>query len=412
MKTSQKRLLIIGFNFPEPSSSAAGSRMMQLIDLFLSNEWKITFLTSAKETEHSEKLEKLGISTGNIYPNDEKANRIFTELQPQIVLFDRFMIEEQFGWRVAESCPDALRILDTEDLHFLRKARREALKQNKPIDLQSVLAKREIASILRSDLTLMISDVEMELLKNTFRIDENLLWYSPFLFSKISENAFDSFPTFEERKNMIFIGNFLHAPNYDAVLYLKNEIWPLIHQKDPSIKMEIYGAYPPQKLKQLENKQQNFLIKGRAENLENTFQNARILIAPLRFGAGLKGKFFDAMQNGTPSITTDIGLEGICEKSDFNGMVKNTPEEIANSAFELYQDIDKWKNAQIKGMQIINSRFEKTKFENGFLEKITELIKDVESHRRENFMGQLLMHHRQQSTKYLSRWIELKNKTL
>ncbi len=406
-------LLIIGFNFPEPNSSAAGSRMMQLIRLFQQKKWKITFATPAQNTKYAENLEELEIAVESIFPNDEKAAKVFKKINPEVVIFDRFMMEEQFGWKIAETCPKALRILDTEDLHFLRKARHQAVKQSLPIekaDFHTVLAKREIASVLRSDLTLIISEAEQKILLEEFKINANLLWYLPFLENPLEENFTAKFPDFEERKNIMFIGNYLHAPNYDAVLYLKNKIWPIIYQQNPTIKMLIYGAYPPQKLKNLENKKQNFFIKGRAENLEKIFQKSRLLLAPLKFGAGLKGKFFDAIKNGTPSITTPIGVEGISEENLFNGKIGKTPEELAKWSLTLYQDAQQWKKAQQKGREIINSRFVWEKFENPFFERLNYLLKNRENHRKENFMGQLLMHHRQQSTKYMSRWIEEKNK--
>ena len=99
------------------------------------------------------------------------------ELNPSIVLFDRFMSEEQFGWRVAENCPDALRILDTEDLHCLRLARQKAVKENREFreaDLFSDTAKREIASIYRSDCTLMIATEEITILQQQFKIDSSV----------------------------------------------------------------------------------------------------------------------------------------------------------------------------------------------------------------------------------------------
>src|SRR5690606_37474589 len=118
-------------------------------------------------------LEAQNISVKNIQLNDASFDEFIKELNPEIVLFDRYISEEQFGWRVSENCPDVLKILDTEDLHFLRKAREEAVKKEIPVyeaNLFSETAKRELASILRCDLSLIISEYEMELLQNTFHI--------------------------------------------------------------------------------------------------------------------------------------------------------------------------------------------------------------------------------------------------
>ncbi|MCG8753208.1 glycosyltransferase, partial [Tenacibaculum finnmarkense] len=160
-----KQLLIIGYVWVEPNSSAAGSRMLQLIELFKKNNYKITFASPAQKGEKAFNLSEIGVNEASIALNSASFDGFIEELNPEIVLFDRFMMEEQFGWRVAENCPDAIRILDTEDLHFLRKTRHQQLKkgQNFSTDalLKSVDAKREIASILRCDLSLIISTYEM-----------------------------------------------------------------------------------------------------------------------------------------------------------------------------------------------------------------------------------------------------------
>ena len=166
-----KSLLIIGFVWPEPKSSAAGNRMMQLIALFQGNGYEITFASTAQNLEFSEDVSALGITTKTIELNSATFDDFIKELHPEIVLFDRFMVEEQFGWRVSESCPNVLKILNTEDLHCLRNARQLAVKENRDFhldDLFSDMAKREIASILRCDVSLMVSQFEIELLKNHF----------------------------------------------------------------------------------------------------------------------------------------------------------------------------------------------------------------------------------------------------
>jgi spore coat polysaccharide biosynthesis predicted glycosyltransferase SpsG len=118
-----KSLLVLGFVWPEPKSSAAGNRMMQLIELFQRENYDITFASTAQNLEFSEDVSSIGVLPKTIELNSATFDDFVKELNPDIVLFDRFMVEEQFGWRVSESCPNALKILDTEDLHCLRQAR-------------------------------------------------------------------------------------------------------------------------------------------------------------------------------------------------------------------------------------------------------------------------------------------------
>lgn len=409
-----KQLLIIGFVWPEPNSSAAGGRMMQLISLFQNKGYKITFASPAQDSDFMIDLSEFEVEKKSVALNCSSFDAFVKELNPSVVLFDRFMIEEQFGWRVAENCPDALRILDTEDLHCLRLARQKAFKEKREFKTQDLLveevAKREIASILRCDLSLMISEYEMELLTTTFKIDRNLLCYLPLLLASNAIPVLDKLSSFEERKDFVFIGNFLHEPNWNAVQYLKETIWPLIKKQLPEAVLNVYGAYPSQKVLQLYNAKDGFLIQGRAEDANEVVENARVVLAPLRFGAGIKGKLLEAMQCGTPSVTTSIGAESMQGNLHWNGFVEDTLELFAEKAVQLYQDKNLWLQAQRNGVEIIEKRYLRESFEDEFTEQIEFLVSNVKQHRLNNFMGELLQHHTLRSTKYMSKWIEEKNK--
>jgi glycosyltransferase involved in cell wall biosynthesis len=409
-----RKLLIIGFVWPEPNSSAAGGRMMQLISIFKEKGFDITFASPALDSDFMIDLTALGIEKKTIALNCSSFDDYIKELNPSIVLFDRFMIEEQFGWRVSENCPNALRILDTEDLHCLRQARQKAFKENRNFVVSDLfseeVAKREIASILRCDLSLIISEFEMELLESVFKIDAALLYYLPFLLNSISENVLKELPSFEERTDFIFIGNFLHEPNWNTVQYLKESIWPLIKKELPDAVLNIYGAYPSQKVLQLHQPKSGFYIMGRADNAQEVVQKSRIVLAPIRFGAGLKGKLVEAMQSGTPSVTTTIGAEAMNGDLPWNGFIIDNAEDFAKAAVELYQDKNLWNEAQIKGIEIINTRYLKDDFATDFMEMIFHLQSNLKSHRDNNFIGSMLQYHTMRSTKYMSKWIEAKNK--
>lgn len=405
-----KSLLIIGYVWPEPKSSAAGNRMLQLIDLFITEKYAITFATTAQNLEFSENLTLKGIAIKTIELNSTSFDEFIKELNPDIVLFDRFMIEEQFGWRVSESCPEALKILNTEDLHSLRHTRQIALKENRSFDLQDLansdIAKREIASIYRCDLSLFVSEFEIATLKNYFSISSDLLHYLPIF----TEPSKDILPNFNQRTDFIFIGNFLHEPNWDAVRYLSEKIWPIIHEKLPDAKMKIYGAYPTQKVLQLHNKKNNFYVMGRAENAINVVKHAKVVIASIRFGAGIKGKLLEAMQCGTPSITTSVGAEAMFGDLNWNGYIEDNPEEFALKAFELYTQELLWKTSQENGYKILEQRNNIINFGTEFITRIEDLKLNLKLYRSKNFIGSMLLHHSNMSTKYLSKWIEEKNK--
>ncbi|MFC5684310.1 glycosyltransferase [Flavobacterium sp. MAHUQ-51] len=409
-----RRLLIIGSVWPEPNSSAAGGRMMQLISLFQNQGFAITFASPAQDSEFMVDLSDFNVTKKDIALNCSSFDAFAKELNPDVVLFDRFMVEEQFGWRVAENCPDALRILDTEDLHCLRTARQKAFKAKRDFQIADLLveevAKREIASILRCDLSLMISEYEMELLSNVFKIDSSLLYYLPLLLESNAVPELYKSPSYEERNDFVIIGNFYHEPNWNAVQYLKETIWPLIKKQLPEAVLNVYGAYPTQKVLQLHNLKEGFLIHGRAESAFEVVQNTRVVLAPLRFGAGIKGKLLEAMQCGTPSVTTVIGAESMQADLEWNGFVEDVPEIFAKKAVQLYQDKNLWLQAQVNGIAIIKQRYLRESFEEEFAKQIDFFVANLKQHRLNNFMGELLQHHTLRSTKYMSKWIEEKNK--
>lgn len=402
-----KHLVIIGTVWPEPNSTAAGSRMLQLISLFQKQEYEITFLCSASKSNFSFDLSQISVKTQAIQLNDSSFDVEIRNLNPNIVLFDRFMIEEQYGWRVMENCPNALRILDTEDLHFLRKAREIAFKQNRDLvfeDYISDVFKREMASIYRCDLTLLISEYEMQLATETFKIDTSLLYYLPFLSEEIHQDS----SSFEERKHFVSIGNFLHEPNWQTVLQLKKH-WKSIKKQLPEAELHVYGAYVTEKAKQLHNEKEGFLIKGRAESVADVFAKARVLLAPIPYGAGLKGKLFEAMQLGLPSITTKMGAEGMHGNLDWNGFIAINENDFTAKVVELYKDKSLWETAQKNGYTILERRFKKEIFSTDFVNKIEQLQVNLKEHRTQNFLGQILQHQSLQSTKYMSKWIEAKS---
>ncbi len=430
------RALVIGYVWPEPKSSAAGTRMLELVQLLLHMGYQVTFASAAALSEHRFDLNALGVSEQSIALNCGSFDKFVRELQPSLVLFDRFFTEEQFGWRVENACPGALRVLDTEDLHSLRHARQQMLKAaQKPLgsekEKQSVapvtaradelyqqmceqdMALREVAAIFRCDVSLMISEFEMELLQRYFSVPAQLLFYCPFLSQP--ETDFTSLPDFSHRQHFIAIGNFRHEPNWDSVLWLKHQLWPMLRAQlatigVPQVELHIYGAYPPPKATQLHNAKDGFHIKGWAEDAQQVMQSARVCLAPLRFGAGIKGKLIDAMRGGTPSITTSIGAESMSGGLPWNGAIKDSAVEFVAEAVAHYQDQHLWQQKQQQGFTLLRDYFYRENYAQILSERLFQLAENVQRERQHNFIGQMLRHHAHKSTQYMGQWIEAKNR--
>lgn len=398
-----KHAVIIGLVLPEPASTAAGNRMLQVIRLFKEWNYKVSFLSAASPSDFSERMDFISISL-----NDSQFDEELKKLNPDIVLFDRYITEEQFGWRVAENCPNAIRILDTEDLHFLRQARKIAYSAKRKFDdddLYNDIFKREIASILRCDLSLLISKYEYQLLTEKFRIQPELLFYIPFLF----ENKVPESPDFSQRKHFMSIGNFFHEPNWQTVLKLKL-IWKNIKSKLPDVELHIYGAYPSEKVYQLNNEKEGFIVKGRANSVEDVFSKYKVLLAPIPFGAGLKGKLYESMLYGLPNVTSSIGAEAMQGTSGWNGFIEDDELNFIEKSVQLYSQSEIWESSKQKGYEILNENFSATFFKKKLRDTVSELEKHLKEHRKRNYLGPILSQQSLNATKYMSKWIEEKNK--
>lgn len=387
--------------------------MQQLLETFVTFGYEITFASTASKTEYSLNLEQLGIKEVGIQLNHSSFDEFVSQLSPDVVVFDRFMVEEQFGWRVTEFVPDAVRILNTEDLHSLRKAREEAYKKNSAFSVDDwknhPMTIREVASIYRCDLTLMISTYEMKLLVENVKVPSNLLLHLPFMVD-VTEVSEQSSTPYESRNGFIAVGNGKHAPNVDSIKVLKQEIWPRIRKKLPDAEMHIYGAYLPQQVKEMHQPKHGFNINGWAVDIDTLLKSSKIVLAPLRFGAGIKGKLLDAMRTGTPSVTTTIGAEGMHGGLDWNGVISDEWLEFSNAAVALYQNEELWTAAQKQGFKLIQELYHKNMLENQLKIELKKLQNHITVHRSQNFIGKLLHHQTMAGTKYMAKWIEEKNK--
>jgi len=424
-----KTLVVIGSVWPEPNASAAGARILQLIRLLRPRFELVIFACAAEPGPCCADLHVYGVDSARIRLNCNSFDHWLAGLMPDAVLYDRFMTEEQFGWRVNQTCPSSLRLLDTEDLHSLRGAReqlhKEQLAQAREFGQApecgpvlatteqlyrrmaiNDLAQRELAAIYRCDLSLMISEFEVRLLNEHFRLPLELVHYVPF----VTQPGPDLGPAFEQRRDFVSIGNFRHPPNWDSVLWLKEHLWPALRARLPRTELHIYGAYMPPKARALDDPKMGFRMKGWAPEADAVMRRARVCLAPLRFGAGLKGKLLDAMRCATPSITTEIGAEAMAPSELWPGRVVNRTEEFIEAAAELYSQPKLWHRAQAKATPLLEERFAEGPHREAFLDRLEALRKHLDEHRSRNFVGSLLRHQQHRSTEYFSRWLALKNR--
>lgn len=255
------------------------------------------------------------------------------------------------------------------DLHFLREMRGEEINKCKDTEKQSDEIKKIEESVMRkADISLFFSDREVEIVKKEFP------YVSATIIPWIQEIENEVPSSFDDRKGLMFIGGYNHQPNVDAVKWFHDEIFPKILEKIPDIKAIFYGSNPPEEIVDLNA--DNFKIAGfiKEDDVKNIFNSARIFIAPLRFGAGFKGKIAKAMSNGIPVVTTDIGAEGIGLVDAKNAFVVNVnAEEYTNKVIELYSDKVIWTKFSNSSIDHVKENFSIKNAEN----KIIEILKII-----------------------------------
>jgi glycosyltransferase involved in cell wall biosynthesis len=388
-------------------------RTRDLIGIFRGLGWRVTYASIAKENEASAHLRDQGLETRVIAPNDPGFDTWIREARPDFVLFDRFILEEQFGWRVEREVPHALRITDMQDFHALRRAREREFKETGiptvTPELRGPDLYRELGAIYRSDLTLVISRAEHALLRD-LGVPDGLLHYFPLVCDMPGRTA-----PFAERQHFAAIGNFRHAPNADAFHWLKRELWPLIRARLPRAELHVYGAYPSKEIMAFTDAKSGFYVKGSVDDAVETLARYRVNLAPLRFGAGLKGKIVDGWCAGTPVVTTAIGAEGLADElarespAYFGGAVAESAEKLADRAVALHEDPTAWEAAVRSGARIAASELHRGRQSRALVDRISALPAAASESRRDNLVGAMLREHLGRSTEYFSRWIEVKN---
>ena len=402
-----KRALLIAKQWPEPNSTAAGRRTLDILDLFAEAGYQVEIASPAQPTPFQAKT---GYGEHQIEVNDSSFDEWVRAINPTLVIYDRFMMEEQFGWRVREQCPHTVTLLDTSDFHSLREARHQALKNGEAVNLFHPVAEREVAAIARCDLTVMISQVEVELLKQHFCLPDWQLYYLPFLVRELPDPK--SLPDFDERQHLVMIGGFKHSPNRDATTWFAQKVWPHLHELLPGVECHIYGAYSDHAMHRLSDPRTGLRVHGRADDALATLARYRLNLAPLRFGAGQKGKILEGWLSGTPTVTTPIGAESMAAEDAWGYALSDNPEQFARTVAQLYQNKSEWLAVRDAGLHALRHGFNYSDHAGAFIQRVEAIADNLEAHRNRNIWGRILRRTEHRAEEFMSRWIEAKNQRL
>jgi O-antigen biosynthesis protein len=441
-----------------PTASAAGVRTAYLLNNLLKSSGIISVhivmsspaaAISAPSFSQQSDTDKPDLSVSKIQfhvlpPNKSRETqdllaKVSAPGQRLLVLFDRFYAEEMYSFHVHQHCPsDAILVLDLQDLHSLRRFRQEWIAQQDREDKQTGgqvglsnlplhdipaatndCLLRELASIHRSDLTLVCSSAEMSLLSQQYQVPREKLCLAP-LFGSLDNEREAELPSFAERRDFVFVGGFRHDPNVDAVRQLQR-LWPQIRHHlessgQPPPKLHVYGAYCNDQwrhdLQASGLPDLGFILHGHYPGkVQDVLLRKRVMLSPLRFGAGIKGKHVDAWKSGLPVVTTRIGSEGMVEDDKlgtFGGIVASRDDEFIQAACTLYTDEQQW----TLSMSLARDLCDRQCGWELVGRELSNVVRDCHTRRNRDYTRNLLWHQSARSTEYFSRYIECKEATL
>ncbi len=235
------------------------------------------------------------------------------------------------------------------DLHFLRTRRRKEFEANVVLQSEAIaLEKVERRLLEMADVSLTFSEVEKSII-NEIVPRARVRVVAPYVLQARAQ------PKPPKNKSIIFVGGFRHSPNPDGVLWFLNQIWGRIHDACPDATLTIVGEEPTSDI--LDWRSDQVRIPGHVESLDMLFAESRVSIAPLRYGAGVKGKIVTAMSYGVPVVSTGIGVEGMRLIDGQNVLVGDTSYEFAEHVLRVMNDDDLWVRLSIGGLSYIDERY-------------------------------------------------------
>ena len=348
----QRHVLVIDVITPMPDQDSGSLRMACLLNVLKQQGCRVSFIPTNVEycPPYTAQFQQAGIEmlyAPQVYSVEQYLREHGGEYDA--VLISRLIAADLTLALVRQWVPQAKVIYDTVDLHFLREQRAATLSGDSAELAQAAATKaRELALMAQSDVALVVSPVEQQLLAAEH----------PELRVDVVSNIHKTNPlqrSFTERQDLLFIGGFNHPPNVDAVLWFAAEIWPQVRVALPGVKIHIVGSQPSREVQALQS--EDFRVVGFVPDLEPFFRDCRLSVAPLRYGAGVKGKINSAMAHGLPVVATSIAAEGMYLQHGINVLLADDALEFAEQIVRLYRDPLVWERLAAGGLANIEQHF-------------------------------------------------------
>ena len=346
------RVLIIDGSLPRPDLDSASLRLVNLMRV-LGERARVTFLPAdlAFDASAAATLQHAGVEVWH----GPHARTLPGWLRGHAGAFDTVMVSRHHLMRellplLRRHAPNARVLFDSVDLHYLRERRAAELAGDAALRRAAERTRTlELDVIARSDATLVVSDVERALLERD----------APGAQVHVLSNVHRvSGPgrTFAEREGLVFVGGFRHPPNVDAVSWFAAEVLPLVHERLPDVAFHCIGAEPPPAVAALASRQ-GVVVHGHVPDITPYMDGARIALAPLRFGAGVKGKINLSMAHGQPVVATSCAVEGMHLQAGEDVLVADTAEAFAEAIVRLYGDESLWRRLASNGLANVEQHF-------------------------------------------------------
>lgn len=349
---SKGRILFIDATTPEPDKDSGSVRLTNLMQCCRELGYGVTFFADnrAYAGSYTHDLQKTGIEV-LYHPWLESLHDFFRDRGNEFdyVFISRHYIAINYVSLLKRYCPDTHFIFDTVDLHYLREQRQAKLENSQPLKRTAQQTRRaELSVIKASDATLVVSSVEKEVLA------EDAPGEKIHILSNIHQVPGRD-KSFEERQDIYFVGGYQHPPNVDAACWFVNDIWPLIHEKLPHLRFHLIGSKAPEQVRALSG--EGVVFHGFVDSLDPFLSDCRLAVAPLRYGAGVKGKVNMSMAHGQPVVATPAAVEGMFAEHERELLVAEDAVSFANEVVRLYQDEALWNRLSDASVQNVKEHF-------------------------------------------------------
>nr|MBP6798187.1 glycosyltransferase [Luteimonas sp.] len=349
-----RQVLVVDAETPRPRHDSASLRMVNLMRLLVGEGAHVVFLPADLRAagEDTEALRQLGVESWHAPFAASVASWMRAHGHRfDVVLLSRHYVAAELLPLVRRFAPQARIVFDTVDLHFLREKRGADIAGDDALRRSAERTRdRELALMRQADATLVVSPVERDMLAALLPASARVE-----VLSNLHELAGSGAP-FAQRRDLVFVGGFRHPPNADAMLWFGREIFPRIHARLPDVRLHCIGAEPPTEVRALQEIP-GITVHGHVPDLAPYMNGVRVAIAPLRFGAGVKGKVNLSMAHGQPVVATPCAVEGMHLVDGHDVLVAEGADAFADAVVRLYGDASLWHRLCTNGRENIRKHF-------------------------------------------------------